>query len=96
MNFYNTIQADSRQTSLFEVKAITQGVKILQFFKSYPNHEFTAEEIHEIVFPLNHHNIPITSIRRAMTNLANKGKLVKTGNKRRGNFGKPINTWKLA
>ena len=39
---------------------------------------------------------PITSCRRAMTNLANAGKLVKTGEKRVGEFGRKEGVWKLA
>ena len=39
---------------------------------------------------------PITSIRRAMTNLTKKGKLVKTDIMDIGKYGKPEHCWRLA
>lgn len=38
---------------------------------------------------------PITSCRRAMTNLTNAGKLVKTGEKRAGEYGRAECVWRL-
>lgn len=39
---------------------------------------------------------PITSCRRAMTNLTNAGKLVKTGEKRAGEYGRAECVWRMA
>ena len=39
---------------------------------------------------------PITSIRRAITDLTNEGKLVKTNSLKKGNYGKKCHCWKLA
>ena len=39
---------------------------------------------------------PITSIRRALTNLTNKGLLKKTNEMVMGKYGKKTHTWKLA
>ena len=39
--------------------------------------------------------VPITSIRRAITNLTNDEKLVKTDNQKTGPYGKPSYCWKL-
>ena len=39
--------------------------------------------------------IPITSVRRAMTDLTNDGKLIKTKFKRLGSFGRMVYTWTL-
>ena len=41
-------------------------------------------------------NCPITSVRRAMTNLTKAGLLEKTGDKVLGEYGVMVNTWKLA
>lgn len=38
---------------------------------------------------------PITSIRRAITNLENEGKLIKTEHMREGMFGKPEHLWAI-
>ena len=39
--------------------------------------------------------IPITSIRRAMTNLERAGKLEKTGQMKMERYGKPNHLWKV-
>ena len=39
---------------------------------------------------------PITSIRRAITDLTNAGKLTKTDTMKLGRYGKHVHTWKLA
>jgi hypothetical protein len=38
-------------------------------------------------------NWPITSLRRAITNLEKQGKLIKTDEMREGLYGKPEHTW---
>ena len=40
-------------------------------------------------------DVPITSIRRAMTNLTKRGVLVKTDHKRRGRHGRSEYMWQL-
>lgn len=40
-------------------------------------------------------NAPITSIRRALTNLTKQGKLIKTNEKRIGMYGRSEYVWKL-
>ena len=68
-----------------------QRVEVLKFFKE--NHgEYTPWQVHWIVLP----NAPITSVRRAITNLTNKGLLVKTDRMVRGDYGQPNHLWKLA
>lgn len=42
------------------------------------------------------YSCPLTSVRRAITNLTDMGLLVKTNVKREGIFGKPCHTWRLA
>ena len=40
--------------------------------------------------------VPLTSIRRALTNLTNAGELVKTDKQMKGMYGRPEHQWRLA
>ena len=67
-----------------EKKAKTQEQRILEFFQTYaviagPSY------VKRKVLP----NAPLTSVRRAITNLASKGKLRKTSTQAKGFYGKP-------
>ena len=47
------------------------------------------------VLDLTELNAPITSIRRALTDLTSKGKLVKSSIMKMGPYGKQVHCWKL-
>jgi hypothetical protein len=49
----------------------------------------------EVYFMLYQEHVPITSIHRAMTNLASKRKIIKTGQMKKERYGKPNYIWKL-
>ena len=90
-DYYNTnrligiVLEDSKKT------ALKQQTAILHFFKVFPSRQFTPCEI-ETYFP----EWPITSIRRAMTNLTQNEKLIKTHEMKIGKYGKQCHTWRLA
>ena len=65
-SYFNTTQEPD--PTLFEVKARTQEQIILEIFRKYP--DLTASEVHKL-YP--DFRVPITSIRRAITNLATDG-----------------------
>lgn len=80
------------EREVYEEKAKAQDEHILEFFRSHPGKSFTPWEVNAICLP----EAPITSIRRAMTNLTNKGHLRKDCMKKReGNFGIRTCTWSL-
>lgn len=93
-DFYNTI-AESNHIEYNSIRRCqTQQDKILAYFRMNPSKEFTPFQVqrelsHEFV------NTPITSIRRAMTNLTEQGFLQKTNIQRKGAYNKKNYTWRL-
>lgn len=89
--FHNTINLVPSETIVREKKAINQNEKILQFFKEHMFSDFTPSEVW-LKFGQQQ---PLTSIRRAITDLTKAGELVKTENKRKGFYNEINSTWKL-
>ena len=71
-------------------KALTQEDLILKFFDLHTKRSYTPFEIQRRVLP----DCPITSVRRAMTCLADLGVLEKTDRMKAGEYGKMNHTWK--
>lgn len=71
---------------------------VLTVFWLHPERNFAPHEIQEILADprIAGRHYPLTSIRRAITNLTETGRLVKTEKMRWGTFGKKVHTWKLA
>jgi len=81
-------------------KAKTQEERILAFFMSRPRELFTPDDVWTM-FPVkdfgdDSRNTPLTSIRRAMTNLTTAGLLEKTKTMRIGYYGKLTHCWRIA
>lgn len=81
-----------------ERKAVEQEAAVLAFFRANPG-AWSPSQVHERVFP---QDVPLTSTRRAMTNLADKERhqgeppLMKVEEeRRRGPFGRPEHLWRL-
>ncbi len=85
--FYNAIKEDTNKLEVSNQKAKNQEEVIYNYIVSYG--ECTPFEA-SVILP----NVPITSIRRAITNLEKRGKLTKTGVKIE-RYGKPNNVWGL-
>jgi len=90
--FYNTIDENGDDLNKSKRHAKMQEQVVLLLFISNPTLEATPFEVLE---SLNLKNTPITSIRRAMTNLTDKGKLIKMEKKKIEQFGKANHCWKL-
>lgn len=91
-NYHNTTNLHGEEIKNAHVKAHTQKVKVLELYKS--GKEYTASDIWIILCgPAT--NTPITSIRRAITDLTNENKLVKTANMKIGMYSKPESFYKL-
>lgn len=84
MSYYNTTQLSGTELSQRTKKAKSQEIDLLEIFKY--KKQLTASEAYRI------YNIddktPITSIRRAITNLCKKGDLFRTNNKKVGIYGR--------
>ena len=79
------------QITEYESAARSQEADILLFMKHPPGTDFTAENLPYYLTPLK--NVPVTSIRRALTNLSNSGQISKTGQVQ-GHYRRPINTYR--
>lgn len=97
ISFHNTTYLQNAELQQAEEKAQTQDQKVLQFFTDHPAKDFTPAEVHNKMLATGaiDYRVPITSIRRAICNLTEAGKLVKTTTKRTGIYGAKNFTWIL-
>lgn len=93
MSYYNTTNLSGKDLIIATNKANTQKEKVFAFFKLFPEQTFTPAEVHMQIFD---ESVPLTSTRRAMTDLTKLGLLMQTSEKREGVFGTPNYCWKLA
>ena len=91
-NFHNTNNESGIELTVSKTKAKYQDEVILEYFKLHPDKDFTPFEVQEALGLI---ATPITSIRRAMTNLTSANKLLKTDIQREGQYGKKNFCWKL-
>lgn len=90
MSFYNTTNEKGKDLKQSEIKAEKQEQKVLQLYKSWLL--LTASECWKLYGV---DKCPLTSIRRAITNLSNEGKLIKTGYMKIGIYGKKEHSYRL-
>lgn len=91
MTFFNTTGETGEVLRESKDKAFNQQVEIYNFLKRHPKKSYTPCEIQELVLP----KAPITSVRRALTNLTAARHIQKTHNMRQGKDGKYVHTWRL-
>ena len=89
--FHNTIDEKGHPLFKSQARARSQQEHVLAFLYDHPLQHFTPFEIHRQVLPY----APITSVRRALTNLQKAGYLEKTGIMVLGNYDKNNHTWRL-
>jgi len=92
--YYNTTNQRGETLQQSRTKTETQEDKVLQIFNLVPDRPMGPNIVMRMY---NNHFIstPITSIRRAITNLTIKGSLVKHDVMEMGGYGKMEHTWKL-
>lgn len=91
--FHNTIGLDSNDLGRATKDCRRQQDRILEFYLQHPGRMFTPFEIYRAVFS---RDIPITSVRRAITNLTRQGRLIKTMQQKMEQYGKPNYYWRIA
>lgn len=91
-SYYNTTHSTHPDLTKYEESAVSQEVKILDWFKK----GVLDAPPSEIRYCLFDDGVPITSVRRALTNLTNAGELVKTDKQVPGPYGRPEYQWRLA
>ena len=89
--YYNTNEESGETLQNSRVRSETQGGIIHKYFRDNPNAELTPFEIKATLGM----RAPITSIRRAITDLTKEGKLEKTSTLKSGSYGKKCHCWKL-
>ena len=90
--YYNTNQEKGEELQSSKSRAKSQIGLIYDYFLNHPTEELTPFEIKMKC----RMRAPITSIRRAITDLTNQGKLVKTNTLKSGNYGKKCHCWRIA
>jgi len=92
-SFYNTTNLAGAALKRSEAKSLTQEELILDYFERNRHLKRSPSQVQKA---LNLRGVPITSIRRAMTNLTSQTKLHKTMETVTGKYGKPEYCWQLA
>lgn len=92
-NFYNTIGLQGKDLFSSQQRVKKQEDIILQIFAE-DGEEMTPFEVSRVLQQQGY-DYPITSIRRAITDLTRDGKLEKTLTRRDGGYGQKNYTWKI-
>ena len=91
-SYHNTNKEAGTTLAESEHNAKRQEDIILHWLKAQPGREYTPEEIQQ---GAGLERSPITSVRRAITNLTKWSLLEKTDTMREGNYGKLVHCWKF-
>jgi len=89
--FYNTINESGEELDKSKKQVSKQETEVLKFFQNNPNLGHSPSMIHKVIL----RDCPLTSIRRAITNLTDAGHLIKTDIKVPGIYGKKEHLWRL-
>ena len=92
--YYNTNDETGGTLQRSRTRTATQEDIIFRIFDGESDLELSPSELLIMLGP--NTVWPITSVRRALSDLTSAGKLTKTENKRLGPYGKHEFTWKLA
>lgn len=91
MPYYNTNKLEGEQLARAWMDAGTQQEAIFQLFKSRGRKGLSPSDVWELTGM----QWPLTSVRRAMTDLTRDCKLLKTDRRKSGYYGKPEHIWML-
>ena len=95
--YYNTNNEINGTLTRSRVNSVKQEDVIFSVFENSPTNEFTPSEVLNVIgFQDPDCRWPITSIRRAISDLTGSNKIIKTNNQKVGPYGKNVYTWKLA
>ncbi len=96
-SFHNTLDLSGRDLAKAEAAATKQEEKVLLFFIARKWGAFPPSRVHKMMIKDGTiaATTPLTSIRRAITNLTKDDKLVQTERCVDGPMGKPEHTWRV-
>jgi hypothetical protein len=89
-NYFNTTHIRGQELRRYEINAKHQDTKILEFFHRNRHVYATAEDLQKLLMPM----APITSVRRALSNLQSE-LFIKKGPQVEGQYGNAIYSWTL-
>ena len=95
LSFHNTNAETGATLQASQEQACHQETVILRMFRDRPYAGWTPFEVHEFLMLFHNRDWPITSVRRAITNLTRDGDLVKTNIQRMGPYGKKNYVWRV-
>jgi len=87
--------SDEHQVKEANKRAKSQDALILDIFKNYSTRKFSPDEILDLYKSRTGKNVPLTSIRRAISNLTDLGHLEMTNYRKDGPYGKPVHLWRV-
>lgn len=95
--YYNTTNEKGFAHKTNLKQATNQEQLTLAVFQTYPNDKLSANDVWKFLIDNESINeqTPLTSIRRAISDLTNQQKLVKTDKKVLGGAGRKTYTWRL-
>lgn len=89
-SYFNTTGQTGDQLAEYRERAATQEAVILQFFQEHPRNTYTPSDLTKLL-----PRAPLTSIRRAVTDLTRQGLLEKTTSQKNGIYNRPEHKWRL-
>lgn len=92
-SFHNTNNSQGVTLEKAEATCKNQEERIYKYFHASPEHKYTAEDVWKTLYQ--NSLVPLTSVRRAISNLKEEKKLYQTGEQVIGMYGKRISVWKL-
>lgn len=93
--WFNTINLSGMELKAAHLNTLKQEEFITEIFKNNPTSLISPSQVLSIYNKYYHKNVPITSIRRAMTDLTTKDILRKTSVKVKGLYGLDEHCWVL-
>jgi predicted HTH transcriptional regulator len=91
MSYYNTNNETGETLKTSRKRVNIQEKEIVEVFSNNPSSKMTPFDVQDNVG----HHVPITSIRRAITNLTERGVLTKSDIMKKGRYGKMNHCWEL-
>ena len=93
--FYNSINLSGLELSSAHLNTLKQEEFITEIFKNNPQSLIIPSQVLKAYVKIYQKDTPITSIRRAITDLTSKGVLRKTSVTAMGEYGKVEHCWVL-
>jgi Fe2+ or Zn2+ uptake regulation protein len=97
MAYYNTNNETGEELQASRRKSSKQKTEVLAVFLTYPTTPLSPDDIHSFIKDNSEEPDaqlwPITSIRRAISDLTKEGELFKTEEKKMGSYGKRVHCW---